>query len=176
MYYSDNRWRGIRDGAEFEKACFNYWASKPYIIRIDITPSCGDYGADIVMTTAKGNTVVVQCKHSVFAGRHVGLEPIQEVVAAKTVYGAQYTIVMSNMKFSNGAKVLARDNKVYIAESIILNRDGTLSGVHVKSWHDITVNQDKRMGDVDLIRRAHAIERERLRNDGNTVTDIGFVV
>ena len=162
MYSDDNKWVGYKEGAKFENACYRFWAAQQTTYCIDKTPSCGDYGADLVVTTVKGNTAVIQCKHSIFHGKHVDLRPIQEIVAAKVMYDAQYAVVMSNMKFSNAAKILAQRNKVFIMERVTVNSDGTLSGAELTGWKDIVVNPDKRMGDIDVIKQNHELAREVL--------------
>lgn len=151
-------------GAKFEEMCKRYLESRMRgDIYVDITPSCGDYGADLIFTTSKCNTVVVQCKHSVNSKyRYVNPRAIQEVVAAKAIYGAQYAMVMSNMRFSENAKILAYCNGVYIAENIVVESDGTLSNVNITKCKDIVFTPNKITLDVARLNEFHRDLREGL--------------
>ena len=73
------------------------------------TSKSGDYGADVIGTGLNGEKMCAQCK---MFNRPVGLKPIQEVVAAKAVYGCTHAMVVSTSDFTEHAVQLARANGV----------------------------------------------------------------
>jgi restriction system protein len=80
--------------------------------RVKKTPDSGDFGADLYMEK-DGKTYVVQAKRY---KSKVGIKAIQEIVAAKSYYKAQYAIVITNNYFTEAAKELARENNVILYE------------------------------------------------------------
>lgn len=80
--------------------------------RVKKTPDSGDFGADLYMEK-DGKTYVVQAKR--FKSK-VGLKAVQEVVAARSYYNAEYAIVITNSYFTEAAKALAKSNGVILVE------------------------------------------------------------
>lgn len=80
--------------------------------RVKKTPDSGDFGADLYMEK-DGKTYVVQAKR--FKSK-VGIKSIQEVVAAKSHYNAEYAVVVTNSYFTEAAKTLAKSNGVILIE------------------------------------------------------------
>lgn len=76
----------------------------------ELTKSTGDQGADII---AKKNdkSLVVQCKY--YSGG-VGTKAVQEVIAARTYYCADYATVVTNTYFTPGATDLAKRGDVLL--------------------------------------------------------------
>lgn len=72
--------------------------------KIQVTPSSGDFGADLVM---KGKEkIVIQAKRY-SAKNRVSLSAVQEVYAAKAYYKANQAWVVTNSYFTKQAKELA---------------------------------------------------------------------
>jgi len=90
------------DGRQFEfylQALFQQLGYK-----IQVTPSSGDFGADLVM---KGKEkIVIQAKRY-SAKNRVSLSAVQEVYAAKAYYKANQAWVVTNSYFTKQAKELA---------------------------------------------------------------------
>ena len=72
----------------------------------------GDFGADLVLRRG-GEVVVAQCKRY---GRPVGVAAVQQVVAARSMYGARGAIVVTNATFTEAAKRLAAANGVRLMD------------------------------------------------------------
>lgn len=81
---------------------------------VRVTQASGDFGADIITTDEKGYLWVFQCKR--YKSATLGNTPIQEIVAAKSHYGAQFAGVITNAHFSEAARLLARENGVTLIE------------------------------------------------------------
>ncbi len=73
-----------------------------------LTPPQGDFGADLILER-DGLRTAVQAKR--FAGT-VGVDAVQQVVAAMPFYECNRAIVVTNSYFSQRAKDLARANQV----------------------------------------------------------------
>jgi restriction system protein len=73
-----------------------------------LTPPQGDFGADLILERA-GLRTAVQAKR--FAGT-VGVDAVQQVVAAMPFYECNRAIVVTNSYFSQRAKELAKANQV----------------------------------------------------------------
>lgn len=87
---------------------------------VRVTQASGDFGADIIATDAKGCLWIFQCKR--YKSATLGNTPIQEVVAAKSHYKAQFAGVITNSHFSEAARLLARENGVTLIEREALCR------------------------------------------------------
>ena len=94
------------NGREFEKLLQTLFEQQGYEVKL--TPYCGDWGADLVLAKG-GSKTVVQAKrwHSL-----VGVQGVQEVVAAKAKYQAENAMVITNSRFTYQAQELARVNEV----------------------------------------------------------------
>jgi restriction system protein len=88
-------------GWEFER-----WLGKLYEGRgfaVEQTPYSGDYGADLILTW-NGLHIAVQSKSG---HQNAGVKAVQEVHAAKTYYGCDKAVVVTNQYFTEQALLLA---------------------------------------------------------------------
>lgn len=108
--------KNVKDmtGIEFEGYCAEMLIRNGFC-RVMVTPPSGDYGADIVAYDKQGCKWVFQCKR--FKNK-VGNKAVQEVVAAKAHYQAEYSAVMTNSVLTDGARRLARENNVVLYEKV----------------------------------------------------------
>ncbi|WDL97946.1 restriction endonuclease [Alicyclobacillus sp. ALC3] len=97
------------DGRTFETKLGLHFAQRGF--EVETTPTSGDYGADLVLTDANGNRTVVQAKR--YSGA-VGVKAVQEVSAARAMYGATGAIVITNSHFTKNAMILAANTGVYL--------------------------------------------------------------
>lgn len=74
----------LDNGYEFEEYISNLLRNLGYI-NVEITPSSGDYGAD-VLAEKNGITYAIQCKWSSFGNNHIGIKAVQEIYSGKTFY------------------------------------------------------------------------------------------
>ncbi len=74
-----------------------------FFVRVSGKP--GDYGADIFARTLFLEKVVVQCK---CYHRPVGVQAVQQAIAAKQYYSAGKAVVATNSTFTRNARKLAR--------------------------------------------------------------------
>lgn len=72
------------------------------------TVGAGDQGVD-VLATKDGLTVAIQCK--LYAGT-IGNKAVQEIIAGKGFYGADYAAVMSSTPYTKSAVALAASHGV----------------------------------------------------------------
>ena len=100
-------------GVEFEHHCAKLLKKKGFW-NIIVTPSSGDYGADLIAYDRNGYKWVFQCKY--YNGRKVNNSAVQEVVAAKAHYKATKAAVMTNSKLTEQARQLAIENGVILFE------------------------------------------------------------
>ena len=89
-------------GYDYEHFCSELLRNSGWNCRT--TPASGDQGADII-ADMKGHTIVVQCKKS--SSSSIGNKAVQEVYSARTYYGADSAIVVTNSSYSQSAKNLA---------------------------------------------------------------------
>lgn len=102
-------------GEEFEYYLKLRFEKEGY--KATLTKASQDYGADLILN--KSNTItVVQAKRY---DANVGTAAVQEVVAAKEYYHADYCMVVTNSHFTINALNLAEANDV-----ILLDRDDLL--------------------------------------------------
>jgi restriction system protein len=73
-----------------------------------VTQASGDQGADII-AVREGETMVVQCK---MYSKPVGNKCVQEVVAARSHYGAKRAVVIATKGYTKSAQALAATNDV----------------------------------------------------------------
>ena len=106
------------DGTQFEQY-LHYWYARHGYYHIRLTQKSRDYGADLTMR--KGlHKIVVQAKRY---DRPIGVHAVQQALAAKAYYKADYAIVATNNYFTPSAKKLAEVNDV-----ILMDRE-TLFGI-----------------------------------------------
>lgn len=99
-------------GQEFEQFLQQLFKALGYTAAL--TPSTGDYGADLVLNK-QGETTVVQAKRY---KKSVGIKAVQEVKAAELHYSASGSWVVTNSYFTVAAMKLAKSNSVKL-----INRD-----------------------------------------------------
>lgn len=87
---------------EFEGNCKKILEKAGWTART--TPKSGDQGVDVI-AQKDGKLIVVQCK---LYNQPVGNKAVQEIVAGKTYYHADYAVVVSNNTFTKSAKQLAK--------------------------------------------------------------------
>lgn len=118
-------------GLEFEYFLKPLFESKGYMA--EVTQGSGDYGADLVLSR-KGKKTVVQAK---CYSSNIGVDAVQQVVAAMPVYHAKNSIVITNRYFTKQAKKLARANHV-----LLIDRDGLITMInHYQSGSSSILNR-----------------------------------
>lgn len=90
------------DGHEFEYFCADI-LEKNGFTNVSVTRGSGDQGVD-VLATKDGIKYAIQCKNYESA---LGNTPIQEVNAGKILYKCHVGVVMTNSRFTPGARELA---------------------------------------------------------------------
>lgn len=93
----------IESGIDFENFLFSHIRKNFPHISIELTPATGDQGADLVVSTTKSK-IVIQAKY--YAGK-VGNVAVQQVVAAKSYYDADASMVVTNSIYTQSAISLA---------------------------------------------------------------------
>jgi restriction system protein len=96
------------DGATFERFLVSLFRRLGY--RVEHTGRRGDFGADLVVARG-GRRTVVQAK---CWSKNVGVGAVQEAVAAKAVYNCDDILVVTNRRFTEPARKLARANRVVL--------------------------------------------------------------
>lgn len=81
---------------------------------IKMTPTTGDFGADII-AIKDGVKCCVQCK---MYSNPVGISAVQEVIGAKAHYRCAAAMVVTNSTFTSAAKQLAAENDVILSENV----------------------------------------------------------
>lgn len=115
-----------RAGLEYEHFCARFLLTQGFR-QVKVTPPSGDFGADIVGTGPQGDKWVFQCK---YYQSKIGNSPIQEIVAAKSHYGAAKAGVITNSRFTDKARLLARENGVTLCENVTSYRLGKRETPH----------------------------------------------
>ncbi|MBT9137216.1 MAG: DNA topoisomerase 1 [Firmicutes bacterium] len=91
------------DFESFLSLCF-----REHGYKVQLTPKSHDFGADLILSK-DGIDTVVQAKRW---RQTVGIEAVQQVVAAKQYYGASRAMVITNSRFTAAAFRLGRANHV----------------------------------------------------------------
>ena len=86
---------------DFEIHCANLLSKQGW--KCKTTKLSGDQGADVI-AIKNGNTLVVQCK---LYSTTVGNDAVQQIIAARTYYRADYAVVITNSTYTKSAKDLA---------------------------------------------------------------------
>lgn len=89
----------IITGEDFEIHIKKILESNIYPIVVETTPRTGDAGADLIIQ-ANNYTIVVQAKY--YSGS-VGNSAIQEVFSAKSIYQADFAVVVTNSQYTRPA-------------------------------------------------------------------------
>jgi restriction system protein len=92
------------DGYEFEKVCKNIFSSLNFG-QVEITPSTGDMGKDLIIHSPEG-TILVECKHHTRSS--IGRPVIQKFHSALISDNAIKGYVVTTGKFSDNAIVHAK--------------------------------------------------------------------
>jgi restriction system protein len=95
-------------GREFEAYLALLFRRYGYTVKQ--TGKTGDYGADLVISK-DGQRTAIQAKRY---KRNVGIDAVQQVVAAKKVYDCQGAIVVTNSAYTQAARNLAVANGVVL--------------------------------------------------------------
>ena len=94
------------DGKTFEECLGALFSRQGY--GVEVTPYCGDWGADLVLVKGNVRTVVQAKRYK----KSVGVRAVQEAVAAKAKYKCSEAMVVTNSTFTKQAMELARVNRV----------------------------------------------------------------
>ena len=100
----------IKTGLDFEDHLFKKAAENFPNASIEKTPTTGDQGADLVISSPT-KKIVVQAK---YYSSTVGNSAVQEVFSAKSYYDADECIVVSQNGYTSSAKVLASKTGVFL--------------------------------------------------------------
>lgn len=104
----------VMDGKTFEEFLAARYRRLGY--DVEVTRYQGDFGADLVIAK-EGVRTAVQAKRW---SRPVGLDAVQQVVAAKAYYRCQLAIVVANQPFTQQARELAAVNDVKLWDREVL--------------------------------------------------------
>jgi hypothetical protein len=102
------------DGVEFEQRLAHMYAFYGYKVRS--TAVTGDFGADLVLERPNERKVVQAKRYS----SNVGVEAVQQAVAAMAHYGANSAAVVTNSYFTAAAQSLAASNGVQLVDRSLL--------------------------------------------------------
>ena len=103
------------NGYEYEVYCAFKLADQGFR-NIEITQKSNDFGADIICES-KGIKICVQCK--CYSYGNVGVDAIQEVVAALAHYGCHKGVIMTTGTLTPSAIQLAYENNVEIIDNFL---------------------------------------------------------
>lgn len=104
------------DGKAFEVYVAQLLADLGY--RAQLTQDGPDFGADVILEQENTRTAVQAKRYE----SSVGVEAIQQVVAAKAVYGCSEAMVVTNNLYTRAALFLAQKNEVELWDRPILLR------------------------------------------------------
>jgi hypothetical protein len=102
-------WRTLRD-TDFERFLVDVFETLGYAVQT--TKASGDQGVDLILAKG-GRRVAVQAKG--YAGA-VGVSAVQEVVAGRGVYRCDSCAVVTNSRFTRGAKDCSRANSCQLVD------------------------------------------------------------
>ena len=113
------------DGVTFEHRLESLYQYLGYTV--ETTKTSGDFGADLVLMKDGTRTVVQAKRYS----SNVGLEAVQEAVAAKAMYQASRAVVATNSFYTKAAQELAAANGVELIDrpkltAMLAEQSGTL--------------------------------------------------
>jgi restriction endonuclease Mrr len=90
-----------------------------------VTKASGDQGVD-VLAEKNGIKIAIQCK---LYNSPVGNDSVQQVLAGKVFYNAQFAVVISNSEFTRSAKQIAEVSKVILLHhDQLVNLDNLIFG------------------------------------------------
>ncbi|PFZ02363.1 endonuclease [Bacillus wiedmannii] len=102
------------NGRQFEEYLGVLYQSLGY--HSEVTKGSGDFGADLVLKN-NNEKIIVQAKRY---KNKVGIQSVQEVVAAKRYYNANHAWVVTNNYFTGPAHKLANANDVLLIDRDLL--------------------------------------------------------
>lgn len=117
------------NGADFERYVGTLLEDCGY--KVELTPPNNDYGVDLLLEKGPNVRIAVQVKF--YNHSSLGNSPIQEVTAGLKHWNAREGWVITNGRFSQNAKELAKSNAIRLIDNEELNalianvRDGHLS-------------------------------------------------
>lgn len=114
--YDKYSFDNITTGYEFEEYLKTIFERMGY--DVEVTQKSNDQGGDLVIEK-DGERTVVQAK---FYSSPVGNKAVQEVVAAKSFYGANKGMIVTNSTYTNSAVALAEVNDITLIDGEELNR------------------------------------------------------
>lgn len=123
----------LMEGHDFEYWCANALRDMGYT-NVQVTPGSGDQGVDI-LADMNGIRYAIQCKRY---SSDLGNTPIQEVHAGKYMYHCHIGAVITNQRFTSGAKELAEATGILLWDRDWIlqyltskaNKDGSLHIEH----------------------------------------------
>ena len=98
----------VSDGDDYEVYCGDVLKGAGW--SVDFTPATGDQGVDLI-ARKNGASVAIQCK---YYSSPVGNAAVQEVVAGKLFYGADFSVVVSSSRYTRSARELASISNVVL--------------------------------------------------------------
>ena len=93
---------------QYEEYIARYILSKGFA-KVRTTKATGDFGADVLCEDAQGHKICIQCKHY---SQSVGIEAVQQVIAAKEYYKCDEAWVCASNAYTPAAHELARKTGV----------------------------------------------------------------
>ncbi len=102
------------NGRQFEEYLGALYQAFGY--QTEVTKASGDFGADLILKN-NDETILVQAKRY---SSKVGLQAVQEIVAAKGYYSANHAWVVTNNYFTEPARKLASANDVLLIDRDLL--------------------------------------------------------
>ncbi len=94
------------DGVQFERLLEAVFRARGFAVKR--TPISRDFGADLIVQMRDVRAVVQAKRYS----RNVGIKAVQEVVAAREMYGCENAIVITNRDYTHASRQLAVANRV----------------------------------------------------------------
>jgi len=95
-------------GKRFEQYLAHFFMNRGY--RVELTPDTSDYGVDLILTRS-GRKTAVQAKRW---KDNVGIDAVREVFSGKTFYKTDDAIVVTNSRYTENAKTLAKSAGVVL--------------------------------------------------------------
>lgn len=104
-------------GTEFEEYLAGLFRQHGY--QVQLTPTSGDYGADLLLTKNE-QRIAVQAK--CYSGSTVGVSAVQEALSGMAYYRCQSAWVVSTSNYTPNAVELARKSNVRLFDSTELGK------------------------------------------------------
>jgi Holliday junction resolvase len=98
-------------GIDFERDCEARLLAGGF--EVQTTPASGDYGADLIAMKHELG-FAIQCKDT---SKPVGVKAVQEAVAARSHYKADFSVVCASAGFTDAAIELASSNKTILCNA-----------------------------------------------------------